>query len=163
MTSPPTTCHVCGCDAPTEEENNTNDLKSSVTHVSLMDILSNILNLTSTELNSHHICSRCYNLLDSISSLQVQLKLKRSEVSNLYENYKAKRLKQTDNPVDKLTKKKDDSLSLLVSEPPKKKDKGLLTSEDLKCQVCTKTFEKRRYLMDHLRRVHNSAVYQCRG
>ena len=162
MTSPPTTCHVCGCDASTEEENNINDLKSSVTHVSLMEILSNILNLTSTEVDSRHICARCYNLLDSINSLQVQLKLKRSEVSNLYENFKAK--KQTDIPVQpKLTKKKEDSLSLLVVEPPKKKDKGLLTSEDLKCQVCSKTFEKRRYLMDHLRRVHNSSVYQCRG
>lgn len=171
MTSPPT-CHVCGgCDAPTENENNTSHLKSSLSHVSAVDILSKLLGLTS-ELDTH-ICSRCYNLLDSINSLQVQLKLKRLEVSNIYENYKAKKLKQTDtnlhqerNQVNNLTpaiKNKDDSLSLLVSEPPKKKDKGLLTSEDLKCQVCRKTFEKRRYLMDHLRRVHNSAVYQCNG
>ena len=171
MTSPPT-CHVCGCDTSTEAENNTSHLvKSSLSHVSAVDILSKLLGLTS-EVDTH-ICSRCYNLLDSINSLQVQLKLKRTEVSNLYENYKAKRLKQTDtnlhqecnqeNKLTPATKNKDDSLSLLISEPPKKKDKGLLTSEDLKCQVCRKTFEKRRYLMDHLRRVHNSAVYQCKG
>ena len=49
-----------------------------------------------------------------------------------------------------------------VAEPPKKKDKGLLTSTDLKCQICKKTFEKRRYLMDHLRRVHNSAIHKVR-
>jgi hypothetical protein len=50
-----------------------------------------------------------------------------------------------------------------LEEPPKKKDKGLLTSTDLKCQICNKTFEKRRYLMDHLRRVHNSAVHKVAG
>ena len=49
-----------------------------------------------------------------------------------------------------------------VAEPPKKKDKGLLTSTDLKCQICKKTFEKRRYLMDPLRRVHNSAIHKVR-
>ena len=175
MTLPPT-CHVCGCVTPSEDENDTILRKTSSSPVSVMEILSNLLGLTS-ELDAH-ICSRCFNLLDSINSLQVQLKLKRLEVSTLYENYKAQRLKENNsniiqqesnliqlNKLTVATKAKDDSLSipLLVTEPPKKKDKGLLTSEDLKCQVCRKTFEKRRYLMDHLRRVHNSAIYQCKG
>ena len=55
-----------------------------------------------------------------------------------------------------------DCQNLDLVEPPKKKERGLLTSTDLKCQVCTRTFEKRRYLMDHLRRVHNSAIHQVK-
>ena len=169
MTFPPT-CHVCGSGIVTEEEK---DRKTSLSRVSAIDILTNILGSDLNFLNAQ-VCSRCSHLLDSINSLQIQLKLKRSEISNLYENYKAQQVKRTDGKlqlesdrvnVNKLTivsKKEDDSLSLLVSEPPKKKEKGLLTSEDLKCQVCSKTFEKRRYLMDHLRRVHNSAIYQCK-
>ena len=55
-----------------------------------------------------------------------------------------------------------DFQNINLVEPPKKKERGLLTSTDLKCQVCTRTFEKRRYLMDHLRRVHNSAIHQVK-
>jgi len=39
----------------------------------------------------------------------------------------------------------------------------LLTSDDLTCQLCHKPFEKRRYLMDHLRRTHKTPIYNCKG
>ena len=138
-------------------------------------------------------------MLDIIDKLEVQLKLKKGEVENLYFNSgkpfqdaMCMSLTKDINEKAKMPPELPSSNSSVVSrdfvnqlpnletnqneaptfeteqtvevdEPPKKKDKGLLTSTDLKCQVCSKTFEKRRYLMDHLRRVHNSAVHQCAG
>ena len=32
------------------------------------------------------VCARCFTLLDTVDTLQVQIKLKKSEISNLYEN-----------------------------------------------------------------------------
>ena len=175
------------------------------------------------------VCARCFTLLDTVDTLQVQIKLKKSEISNLYENSSLGKDKNIDNsfittsdsnqnvslssefesvlvksedqftssfskpnqtyhsPVsddfhrieitsettaseksyllvkssDNKVESKEKTIDLV--EPPKKKDKGLLTSTDLMCQICDKTFDKRRYLMDHLRRVHNSAVHQCKG
>ena len=176
MASP---CFICNTEtsggAETSVTNVTNVLKkTTMSQVSAISILTNILPDIESLLDTQ-ICSRCYNLLDTIDTLQVQLKFKRTEVVNLYENSKAQRFKQENNnsmqdgnhcqqkPPTVVTGKKADPTSILVSEPPKKKDKGLLTSDDLKCQVCSKTFDKRRYLMDHLRRVHNSAIYQCKG
>ena len=128
--------------------------KTTMSQVSILSILTTII----PDLSSHSstICSKCFNLLDTIDTLQVQLRFKRSEVVTLYDNKK----KNTENKTDKAFSTGD---TVVVAEPPKKKEKGLLTSEDLKCQVCCKTFEKRRYLMDHLRRVHNSLVYQCKN
>lgn len=148
------------------------------------------------------MCRQCYQVLDIIDKLEVQLKLKKGEVQNLYFNSgkpfqdamcmsltkdideKAKIPPELPsskssvvsrdfvNQLPNLETNQNEALTVEiveavetveVDEPPKKKDKGLLTSTDLKCQVCSKTFEKRRYLMDHLRRVHNSAVHQCAG
>ena len=145
------------------------------------------------------MCRQCYQLLDIIDKLEVQLKLKKGEVQNLYFNSgkpfqdamcmsstkdineKAKISSELQSLNSSLVSREfvshlsnletnqnnaptiEAEKTVEVDEPPKKKDKGLLTSTDLKCQVCSKTFEKRRYLMDHLRRVHNSAVHQCAG
>ena len=155
-----------------------------------------------------HVCAQCFQLLDLIDKLELQLKLKKGEVQNLYfssgkpfhealcmapttvETAKVPDAGQDhglDNlqmesfinqssftgtpPESEIVSEKMPEVELLkekspqveVAEPPKKKDKGLLTSTDLKCQICNKTFEKRRYLMDHLRRVHNSAIHKVRG
>ena len=134
--------------------------KTTMSQMRVLDVLHTIItpNTYPAPPSSLPLCSRCFNLLDTIDSLEVQLKLKKSEILNLSVNCQDKSYPE------KVVKTDLQSVSLIeVSEPPKKKDKGLLTSEDLKCQVCQKTFEKRRYLMDHLRRVHNIAVHQCKG
>ena len=155
-----------------------------------------------------HVCAQCFQLLDIIDKIELQLKLKKGEVQNLYfssgkpfqealclaptpiESTKVPDPAQghgmenlhmesfidqshfAENPPEGeiVTEKTQEaelfkeslqkSQQVEVAEPPKKKDKGLLTSTDLKCQICKKTFEKRRYLMDHLRRVHNSAIHK---
>ena len=159
-----------------------------------------------------HVCGQCFQLLDIIDKLEVQLKLKKGEVQNLYyssgkpfqealclppptiekaqetsEDHGLRNLQMENfiNPsnfteslpegaavasdkaqIPEIFKAESPvvvkSQQVEVAEPPKKKDKGLLTSTDLKCQICNKTFEKRRYLMDHLRRVHNSAIHKVR-
>merc|ERR1711884_611584 len=122
-----------------------------MSQISVREILNTIIKpLSHSSITENpSLCSRCFNLLDTIDTLQVQLKLKKSEVLNLFANCNTKTASEK-------TAKSGARVSVIeVVEPPKKKDKGLLTSEDLKCQVCDKTFEKRRYLMDHLRRVHN--------
>ena len=131
--------------------------RSSMSHTEILLVLQAILSPPSypSPPSSTRLCTRCFNLLDTIDTLQVQLKLKKSEVLNLSANCR--------NDIGNTAKIEHKVLVTEVTEPPKKKDKGLLTSEDLKCQVCDKSFEKRRYLMDHLRRVHNSAVHQCKG
>ena len=131
--------------------------RSSMSHTEILLVLQAILSPPSYPPPpfSTRLCTRCFNLLDTIDTLQVQLKLKKSEVLNLSANCR--------NDIVNTAEIEHKVLVTEVTEPPKKKDKGLLTSEDLKCQVCDKSFEKRRYLMDHLRRVHNSAVHQCKG
>ena len=138
--------------------------RTTMSQVSVMTIVTNILGSSIVDITG--ICRRCFNLLDSIDTLQVQLKFKNSEVVTLYENSRKSALdertqSQSQRSEDTEVKKKIEVIE--VAEPPKKKDKGLLTSDDLKCQICNKTFEKRRYLMDHLRRVHQSAVFLCTG
>lgn len=136
----------------------------------------------------HHsakICEQCHQLLDLIDTLELKLKLTKGEVHNLYFNSIQStdaHSKEANKNIDLgniqtlgTTVKSSDDISIEINkniqsklhnieliEPPKKKDKGLLTSTDLKCQICNKTFEKRRYLMDHLRRVHNSAIHQVK-
>ena len=146
--------------------------KTTMSQISVREILNTIIKplSQSSTTDSPSLCTRCFSLLDTIDTLQVQLKLKKSEVVNLYGNTgSSPTIKTNQNPKPALVEraeKKEIQVTvnvIEVAEPPKKKDKGLLTSADLKCQVCQKTFEKRRYLMDHLRRVHNSAVHQCKG
>ena len=154
------------------------------------------------ELLFQHVCTQCFQLLDIIDKIELQLKLKKGEVQNLYfssgkpfqeaicmaptpvettkdtslENLHMESFINQSHfsetpPEGEIVAEKTEEGELFkeplqksqqveVAEPPKKKDKGLLTSTDLKCQICKKTFEKRRYLMDHLRRVHNSAIHK---
>ena len=174
------TCFLCNrtleeTEITTEHQLVSSLCRSTLSHISILNIISNILednnNFKETSINSvSYVCSDCFCLLDTIDSLKVQLKLKTSEVINLFENFcnKAKekpksKIEHNQNFGENKRKNKNEAVgdSIDVAEPPKKKDKGLLTSDDLKCQICQKTFEKRRYLMDHLRRVHNSSVYKC--
>ena len=147
------------------------DCRTTMSHVSIVSIIKSIIgdSIVHDVTAISNVCSRCFNLLDSIDTLQVQLRFKNSEVVTLFETSKTLK-KDINKQKDKLRKeekenkvKTETEVILDVSEPPKKKDKGLLTSDDLKCQVCQKTFDKRRYLMDHLRRVHKSSIYKCNG
>ena len=138
--------------------------KTTMSQISVREILNTIIEpLSHSSITDNpSLCTRCFTLLDKIDTLQVQLKLKKSEVVNLYGNTNSNKNNRNPKPPEK--REIQVTVNVIeVAEPPKKKDKGLLTSADLKCQVCEKTFEKRRYLMDHLRRVHNSAVHQCKG
>ena len=169
------TCFICCKDLDENDVKSTSrslmsgDCRTTMSRVSILSIINNIVGVA--EVNSitsiSNVCTRCFNLLDSIDTLQVQLRFKNSEVVTLFETSKANRdtinkVKEDLKLEEKVKVKRDaDVLHLDVIEPPKKKDKGLLTSDDLKCQVCLKTFDKRRYLMDHLRRVHKSSVYKC--
>ena len=143
--------------------------KTTMSQISVREILNTIIKpLSHSSITENpSLCTRCFKLLDTIDTLQVQLKLKKSEVVNLYGNTNSNKNNQNPKPAEtESAEKKAIQVTvnvIEVAEPPKKKDKGLLTSADLKCQVCEKTFEKRRYLMDHLRRVHNSAVHQCKA
>merc|ERR1712223_1571353 len=185
--------------------------RCSMSDRAISDVLASVLG--TLEFLFQHVCGQCFQLLDIIDKLEVQLKLKKGEVQNLYyssgkpfqealclppptvekaqetsEDHGLGNL-QMENFIspsnfteslpegDAVTSDKAQIPGMLkaespvvvkpqqveVAEPPKKKDKGLLTSTDLKCQICNKTFEKRRYLMDHLRRVHNSAIHKCPG
>ena len=206
-------CLVCGkfSDVETYHDISSSYSITTLSQVHMTDIISTVLG--SVLVHSMLLCQTCWQLLDMLDTLQVQVKLKKSEITVLYENSNIGKgksntsnyitnPKQTDskpskedfvphlfpqsgmNTTDMKTETNPPTtidtscLSLQAPEegaenhatqdielvePPKKRDKGLLTSTDLKCQVCGKTFEKRRYLMDHLRRVHNSAIHQCQG
>merc|ERR1711899_630741 len=182
--------------------------RCSMSDRAISDVLASVLG--TLEFLFQHVCGQCFQLLDIIDKLEVQLKLKKGEVQNLYyssgkpfqealclppptiekaqetsEDHGLGNLQMENfiNPsnfteslpegdtvasdkaqIPELFKAESPvvvkSQQIEVAEPPKKKDKGLLTSTDLKCQICNKTFEKRRYLMDHLRRVHNSAIHK---
>ena len=62
--------------------------KTTMSQISVRDILNTIIKpLTQSSITDNpSLCSRCFNLLDTIDTLQVQLKLKKSEVVNLYGN-----------------------------------------------------------------------------
>jgi len=183
--------------------------RCSMSDRAISDVLASVLG--TLELLFQHVCTQCFQLLDIIDKIELQLKLKKGEVQNLYfssgkpfqealclaptpvqstkvpdsaQGHELENLHMesfidqshfAENPPEGeiVTEKTQEaelfkeslqkSQQVEVAEPPKKKDKGLLTSTDLKCQICKKTFEKRRYLMDHLRRVHNSAIHKCAG
>ena len=209
-------CLICGKSMKNGEPYY--DISSPYTHTSLSQqhITEAIFCVLGCVLiQSVMLCKTCWNLLDIVDTLQVQLKFKKSEIKTLYQNSTpgtiendlsnskpedsegkfsspahleisqnvessstavdiidiiAKPVTEISENLTLLTKVgSEDTLKTPVQEnidiivPPKKRDKGILTSKDLMCQICEKHFEKRRYLMDHLRRVHKSAVYHCDG
>ena len=106
--------------------------KTTMSQVSVISIINNIISITSP--SSSVICSRCFNLLDTIDTLQVQLRFKKSEIVTLHKN---KNIHEKDNDREK--------------DPLKK-----TASEELKCQMCGKTFGNNGSLRNHRSKEHRN-------
>ena len=185
-------CLVCS-GLLTEEERRENlsgsYSKTGMSRVATLELLTSVLQLLVLPA-SQSICRRCFNLLDTLDTLAVQIKLKQSEIINLYENrnievglelvansdqvvavdtYCAEPSPDVEshaslNSILSVEKRSVGTTPDEVQQPPKLKERGgFLSADDLKCQLCLKVFDKRRYLMDHLRRVHHSAIHRCKA
>ena len=81
-------CLICG-GLLTEEERQENlsgsYSKMGMSRVATLELLTSVLQLLVIPA-SQCICRRCFNLLDTLDTLAVQMKLKQSEIINLYEN-----------------------------------------------------------------------------
>merc|ERR1711953_191527 len=56
--------------------------RCSMSDRAISDVLASVLG--TLEFLFHHVCGQCFQLLDIIDKLEVQLKLKKGEVQNLY-------------------------------------------------------------------------------